>query len=78
MLMSPVALKLQGADGQPGAKGESGDSGPKGDVGAPGPAGPVGAAGPQVSPHDHTYITVEHSIQNSSLSTGGLNFPHPN
>ena len=43
-----LSSHLQGADGQPGAKGETGDTGPKGDAGAPGPGGPVGAAGPQV------------------------------
>lgn len=40
---------LQGADGQPGAKGEQGEAGQKGDAGAPGPQGPSGAPGPQVS-----------------------------
>lgn len=39
---------LQGADGQPGAKGEQGEAGQKGDAGAPGPQGPSGAPGPQV------------------------------
>lgn len=40
---------LQGADGQPGAKGDQGEAGQKGDAGAPGPQGPSGAPGPQVS-----------------------------
>lgn len=40
---------VQGADGQPGAKGEVGEAGQKGEGGAPGPQGPSGAPGPVVS-----------------------------
>lgn len=39
---------IQGADGQPGAKGEVGEGGQKGEGGAPGPQGPSGAPGPVV------------------------------
>lgn len=39
---------IQGADGQPGAKGELGEGGQKGESGAPGPQGPSGAPGPVV------------------------------
>lgn len=40
---------IQGADGQPGAKGELGESGQKGEAGASGPQGSSGAPGPVVS-----------------------------
>lgn len=43
-----VLNNVQGADGQPGAKGELGESGQKGEAGAPGPQGPSGAPGPVV------------------------------
>lgn len=46
---TPLFSPMQGADGQPGAKGEQGESGQKGDAGSPGPQGPSGAPGPQVS-----------------------------
>ena len=39
---------IQGADGQPGAKGELGEAGQKGEAGSPGPQGPSGAPGPVV------------------------------
>lgn len=40
---------IQGADGQPGAKGELGEPGQKGEAGSSGPQGPSGAPGPVVS-----------------------------
>lgn len=60
----PSLVEIQGADGQPGAKGETGDTGPKGDAGAPGPSGPLGASGPQVGPYaiKHASSSMQTSI----------------